>query len=399
MSKTAGEIITDDFFSEGVKHFEAGRYIVAMEYFQAAIEAHPDRENAYLKLADTYMALDKTKDALSTLHKLLTLDPYNEKAQDRISKCQLSVSKETILNGSKTELSNIVVAPSSPKTDPGVQRSPRNSDVVIFTIGRVRFKMVRVMGGTFMMGATKEQNKDCWEDEEPEHMVTLDNYYIAETLITQALWEEIMKSNPSNWKGDNLPVERVSFVDVQEFVGKINRLTSEHFRLPTEAEWEYAARGGNRSCGYMYSGSNSIDDVAWYWKNSGDNYLEGTDNDREVKNAGSFFSRLLSRKDTVGNIVELINNNNCRTHPVKEKKPNELGVFDMSGNVWEWCSDRYGKYQSLPQINPRGPKQGSYRVCRGGGWFSNINRCRVSDRLRRSPKFRGDYIGFRLAMV
>lgn len=183
-----------------------------------------------------------------------------------------------------------------------------------FQVGGVSFDMVWVEGGTFRMGATSEQGSDAWGGEKPVHSVTLSGYYIGKTEVTQALWKAVMGSNPSEFKGDNLPVEQVSWDDCQEFIRKLNSLTGQHFRLPTEAEWEFACRGGNNSCGYKYSGSNDIDNVAWYFDNSGH-----------------------------------------KTHPVGTKAQNELGIYDMSGNVWEWCSDWYGNYSSGAQTNPKGP--------------------------------------------
>ena len=226
-----------------------------------------------------------------------------------------------------------------------------------FEVEGVKFKMVKVEGGTFLMGATKEQGSDAWDDEKPAHQVTLSDYYIGETQVTQALWKSVMGDNPSNWKGDNLPVEKVSWEDAQEFIKKLNGVTGRTFRLPTEAEWEYAARGGKNSKGYKYSGSNNIDEVAWYGGNSGD-----------------------------------------KTHPVKEKKANELGLYDMSGNVWEWCNDWYGDCSSDAQTNPQGPDEGSDHVLRGGGWLSNARRCRVSCRSNITPTYRNNYVGFRLVM-
>ena len=164
-----------------------------------------------------------------------------------------------------------------------------------------------------------------------------------------------MGSNPSKFKGDNLPVEQVSWNDIQEFITKLNTMTGKTFRLPTEAEWEYAARGGNKSKGYKYSGSNTLDNVAWY-----------------------------------------TNNSSSKTHPVGQKQPNELGLYDMSGNVWEWCQDWYGSYSSSSQTNPTGPSSGSYRVLRGGSWYHFARICRVSYRLNSDPDDRYNLNGFRL---
>ncbi len=217
--------------------------------------------------------------------------------------------------------------------------------------------MIRVDGGTFTMGATSEQGNDVNDNEKPAHSVTLSTYHIGETEVTQALWQAVMGSNPSYLKGDNRPVEQVSWDDCQEFIRKLNQLTGESFRLPTEAEWEYAARGGNKSQHYKYSGSNDLGSVAWYGDNSGD-----------------------------------------ETHPVKTKQPNELGIYDMSGNVWEWCSDWYGNYASSAQINPTGATTESARVYRGGGWGFDTGLCRVSLRGCRSPLIRLVKLGLRLAL-
>ena len=225
-----------------------------------------------------------------------------------------------------------------------------------FTVNGVTFEMVAVKGGTFTMGATPEQGGDADDDERPAHSVTLDDYYIGKFEVTQELWEAVMGSNPSYFYGSNLPVERVSWNDCQEFITKLNGLTGKNFRLPTEAEWEYAARGGNRSGGYKYSGSNSISEVAWYYDNS------------------------------------------SRTHPAGTKSPNELGIYDMSGNVYEWCQDWYGSYGSGSQTNPTGPSSASYRVDRGGGWDFNARVCRVSYRSSRTPAYRNKNLGLRLAL-
>ena len=217
--------------------------------------------------------------------------------------------------------------------------------------------MVYVSGGTFTMGATSEQGSDANDWEKPAHSVTLSGYYIGKYEVTQELWKAVMGSNPSDFKGDNLPVENVSWDDVQEFLRKLNAMTGKNYRLPTEAEWEFAARGGNSSRGYKYSGSNSLGSVAWYYDNSG-----------------------------------------SRTHAVGTKSPNELGIYDMSGNVWEWCQDWKGGYSSSSQRNPKGPNSGSLRVYRGGSWCYDARRCRVSIRDGNSPGLSIYYLGFRLAL-
>jgi formylglycine-generating enzyme required for sulfatase activity len=225
-----------------------------------------------------------------------------------------------------------------------------------FTANGVTFKMMKVDGGTFSMGATSEQ-KESFDDEKPVHQVTLSTYYIGETEVTQALWKAVMGSNPSNFKGDNRPVENVSWNDCQTFIKKLNSLTGENFRLPTEAEWEYAARGGSESRGYQYSGSNNLSSAAWYDDNSGG-----------------------------------------QTHDVKTKSPNELSVYDMSGNVYEWCQDWYGKYSSSSVTNPTGAASGSCRVSRGGSWYDDAWGCRSAYRNHDAPGGKYDGLGLRLAL-
>lgn len=226
------------------------------------------------------------------------------------------------------------------------------------TVKGVPFTMIKVEGGTFEMGATSEQGSDVYDEEKPVHNVTLSDYYIGETEVTQELWRAVMGSNPSYFSGyPQRPVEQVSWDDCQEFIKKLNQLTGKNFRLPTEAEWEYAARGGNKSKGYKYSGSNTIGNVAWYDYNSSD-----------------------------------------ETHDVKTKQANELGIYDMSGNVYEWCQDWRGSYSSNSQINPTGPSSGSYRVFRGGSWRYYAWDCRVSNRFDSYPGSRFNALGLRLVL-
>lgn len=229
----------------------------------------------------------------------------------------------------------------------------------VLNVDGVTYDMIKVQAGTFTMGATSEM-KDPDDDEQPTHQVTLTNdYYIGKTEVNQALWKAVMGNNPSESKGDNLPVESVSWNDCQEFISKLNSMTGQNFRLPTEAEWEFAARGGNNSNHYQYSGSNKLGDVAWYDGNSGN-----------------------------------------KTHAVATKQPNELGLYDMSGNVWEWCSDWYGNYSSSSQTNPTGPSSGSSRVFRGGSWGINAWFCRSSLRFgSHAPDFSDGYLGLRLVLV
>ena len=218
--------------------------------------------------------------------------------------------------------------------------------------------MVKVEGSTFTMGATPEQGNDAYEYERPAHQVTLSDYYIGRYEVTQKEWQAVMGDNPSKFYGDNLPVDYVSWNDCQDFINKLNQLTGLKFRLPTEAEWEFAARGGKQSKGYKYSGSDNAKNIAWYEKNSG-----------------------------------------SKPHQVGTKEPNELGIYDMSGNVGEWCGDWYGRYSSSAQTNPTGPSSGSGRVLRGGSWGSRAGYCRVSFRYYGCPSNRYINSGFRVVLV
>ncbi len=225
-------------------------------------------------------------------------------------------------------------------------------------LNRLVSNMVYVEGGTFMMGGTADQGSDAHDLEKPLHQVTLSAFYIGKYEVTQTEWQAVMGTNHSAVKGANLPVENVSWNDSQEFIRKLNELTGRNFRLPTEAEWEYAARGGNKSKGYKYSGSNTIDDVAWYKENY--DYL---------------------------------------FRPVGTKRPNELGIYDMSGSVCEWCQDWYGRYSSSSQTNPTGPAIGEYKILRGGDVLWGAEYCRVSHRsFTRPDEKRTGYFGLRLVL-
>ena len=287
----------------------------------------------------------------------LMLDLIVGKHEVKVSKGNLGIEPQTVtIAEGKTQDLNLAL----------VEVKPKNQDYVETAKG-LNMKMIFVEGGTFKMGATSEQGSDADSDEKPVHSVTIDSYYIAETEVTQAQWYAVMgttiyqqrdKAN-SSWSmygvGDNNPMYYVSWEEAQEFCRRLSQLTGKRYALPTEAQWEYAARGGNKSKGYKYSGSNAIGNVAWY-----------------------------------------DNNSSSKTHSVKQKSPNELGLYDMSGNVWEWCNDWYGSYSSSSQTNPTGPSSGSDRVIRGGSWDYFAGFCRVSDRDSLDPSGRFGDLGFRL---
>ncbi len=235
-----------------------------------------------------------------------------------------------------------------------------------FTVNGVTFKLLDIAGGIFSMGATPEQEEGAHDNEKPVHEVALSPFSISVTEVTQELWLAVMGTNPSRFSSNlNRPVENVSWNDCQVFIAKLNELTGQSFRLPTEAEWEFAARGGMNSQGYKYAGSNDLDEVAWY------NY-----NAHAVGSSSPDYG----------------------THAVATKAPNELGLYDMTGNVWEWCQDWSGTYSEAQQINPTGPETGTTRVMRGGGWTNYPSLLRIAARAGYKPTFKGNFTGFRLAL-
>ncbi|MCC6281804.1 MAG: formylglycine-generating enzyme family protein [Saprospiraceae bacterium] len=221
--------------------------------------------------------------------------------------------------------------------------------------------MITVAGGTFQMGCDEKIDGNCEDDEKPAHRVQLTSFEMSKFEVTQEQWQAVMGSNPSRFKDCNkCPVESVSWNDVQTFLTKLNALSGKKYRLPTEAEWEYAARGGSKSRNFKYAGSNKLDEVGWYDDNSG-----------------------------------------SKTHPVGSKKSNELGLYDMSGNVWEWCSDWSGEYYlgKITPVNPQGAEKGSLRVFRGGSWYRPARYCRAALRNYAAPDFRAFNLGFRLVLA
>ena len=232
-----------------------------------------------------------------------------------------------------------------------------SNSLKIFLKNGFCFEMIYVEGGEFLMGSEE------YNDEKPIHPVALSNYYIGKYLVTQGLWQAVMQSNPSYFVGADRPVETVSWDEVQTFIDRLNKATEKSFRLPTEAEWEFAARGGKKSHDFKYSGSNKLQEVGWYDENS---YGE--------------------------------------TKPVGLKFSNELGLYDMSGNVWEWCKDWYDSdyYSECSKVglvtDPPGPDQGVNRVLRGGNYFNNAENCRVTNRNNNHPDNRFNNDGFRLVL-
>ncbi len=215
-------------------------------------------------------------------------------------------------------------------------------------------EMVFVQGGSYNMGATEEQGSDAKANEKPSHIVILSDYYISRYEVTQKFWETIMGSNPSSVKGDDLPVDNVSWEECNQFIQELNKRTGKQYSLPTEAEWEYAARGGDKRNGTKYSGSNNAEEVAW------SDALDGT------------------------------------IQPVGTKKYNELGIYDMSGNVSEWCYDWYGAYTDQDQANPIGAETGTEKVLRGGNCSDATLNCRITTRTSTAPETAKAKTGFRI---
>ena len=270
-------------------------------------------------------------------------------------KKSVTISEGQTMNISGTLSSNTASSSNGYATSSSV--SSGGNEISIPVKNGITIDMVKVEAGTFMMGATSEMlNPE--DDEKPVHKVTLTHdYYMGKYEVTQALWKTVMGSNPSKFKGDNLPVENVSWNDSQEFISKLNSMTGRKFRLPTEAEWEYAARGGKKSRGYQYSGSSNISDVAWY-----------------------------------------VDNSDYETHPVGTKQGNELGIYDMTGNVLEWCQDWIGLYSSSSQANPTGAVSGPDRVLRGGSWHNNAWCCRLPFRQYYYLGYSSHQLGLRLVL-
>ena len=267
-------------------------------------------------------------------------------------KYKAEAGKVTVNEQSRNNIINVKL-----KSELGVEGQP----ILTFNVGETSFSMVLVEGGTFQMGG--DSNSD--PDSRGRHDVTLSPFYIGETEVTNQLWKAVMgKRSAFNYEKENLPVTAVSWEDCQEFLIELNNKTGCSFRLPTEAEWEFAARGGVKSCGFKYCGSNILGAVGWYDNNS---------------------SKHLHRPNEV-----------------KTKKGNELGIYDMSGNVWEWCSDWFGNYPTNPQIDPLGPNTGTERVMRGGSIMDGMKHCGVAFRSAketcRDPKHRSSFIGFRIAL-
>ncbi|MBL7817297.1 MAG: SUMF1/EgtB/PvdO family nonheme iron enzyme [Saprospiraceae bacterium] len=347
-------------FSADFKQFQANTPtpLPDVQIRGAGVNTRTDAKGNYtLKLPPQYpnatIVLTFTKEGFNTVTQTFTIDKVKQLPTVRLVSNATKPVEPTKKDGSTTT----PPSPKAPSVGTGKDTTVTAQNTAQNTAASESIfapTMVDVKGGTFQMGSNE------YDDEKPIHSVTVSDFAIGKYEVTQKQWRDVMGSDPPelNFKGcDQCPVENVSWNDIQEFLQKLNQKTGKKYRLPTEAEWEYAARGGNKSRGYTYSGSNTVGDVAWYTDNSG-----------------------------------------YKTHPVGTKGANELGIHDMSGNVWEWCSDWYGDYSNAAVSNPMGAAKGSYRVFRGGSWLRNAVLCRVASRNNSTPTARSLYLGFRLAL-
>jgi len=336
-------------------------------------KASNDKKVAETEIENLNTQLDKAKDHKEYEKTIEQLNATKNKmeVEFRLKETQLNNDKKALsekvekLNSEKAQLQQTLqrlqdLQASNKKQEEDRKRKEAEEQKQKPLINTIVGDFVFVKGGTFLMG---DEVGDLHDGCRPVHEVKVSDFYMAKTPVTQKQWKAIMGNNPSGFKDcDDCPVENVSWNDAQEFIKKINAKTNQTFRLPTEAEWEYAAKGGNHVetqnfASLRYAGSDNIDDVAWHDKNSGG-----------------------------------------KTHPVAQKRPNELGIYDMSGNVWEWCNDWYDEnyYKNSPKENPKGADTGSYRVLRGGSWCNTASYCRAAIRYSNTPGFRGGNFGFRL---
>lgn len=322
-------------------------------------------EVAYMDDAKNDIVITAQLIDIETTKLIEAADIFSRTDTESIAKNCRELTKRLLKIGSST--SGMTGSATPDLSTPSQSNTMQGTDSFVENVLGLNMKMVYVPGGTFTMGATAEQS-GADSDEYPVHQVTLEGFYIGATEVTQAQWKAVMgttvydqanKAGTSDMRGvgDNYPMYYVSWHEAMMFCQELSRLTGKTYILPTEAQWEYAAREGATG-GSQYSGSYSVDAVAWYDGNS-----------------------------------------SSSTHPVGTKRSNKLGIHDMSGNVYEWCSDWYGGYSGNPQTNPTGPSSGQYRVLRGGSWGSSAGDCRVANRRNNTPSGRISVYGFRVLLI
>ena len=345
-SPVAASVLVDNKFIKGSNGVAKTSLPIGQHSFVVACDGYESEEGT-VKLkssAPSNLQVTLSKEVASASQSSPTALPQQSQTQRPIEQVQAVASMES---------------PSTSSASTNIVDSSESGSVITIPVKNgINIEMVKVEAGGFKMGSKqKPELGDFFRTDYPSHRVTLtNNYYIGKYEVTQELWQVVMDSVPSQFKGDNLPVEWVSWDDCQDFISKLNAMTGKHFRLPTEAEWEYAARGGKKSRGYRYSGSNILDNVAWYHDNSG-----------------------------------------SKTHAVGAKQPNELGIYDMTGNVEEWCQDGERRYDGSHQTNPVG-NSFLRRMYRGGSWYSSPSGCGVSSRSSDVSLILYNTLGLRLAL-
>jgi len=340
------EIVTPEL-KRGNSAYQSGNYVKAQDHYRRVLDYHPSNPTVRQKLGQAGSA---EKNRLAKIAKDKRIATENRKFSDFISSGDGAARRGDYVTALKDYKSALSIKPNEVSVSNKIREIEPKAKHQSFR-ARVGMKFMKIPGGSFQMGSN---NGDS--DEKPVHRVTVSSFYMLSTEVTQRMWKEVMGNNPSNWKGDNLPVEKVSWNDCQKFVSKLNSMYPGHnYRLPTESEWEYACRAGTSTKYYSGNSDSDLGRVGWYDDNS-----------------------------------------SSKTHSVGQKGSNSWGLYDMHGNVWEWCEDWKGDYSSRSVTNPKGSSSGSSRVLRGGCWSYEARSCRSAYRRWYDPGVRYAINGFRL---